>query len=207
MNQNRQYELMAGAALDKIQKCAPSALAERMNFGWDGQQLTALSLGIPFSIRWQDGEVQPKLNSWHALTILQYLANGEGIEPTGRYIALSDFRQGGLARGISFDRGNDRVLERLGTYDAATLRAGAVKLGGRELREKPDLTFLFSFLPKLPVKLHIWLADEDFPATGKVLFDASAERDLQIEAAGTAAGILLELLEKAAAELANSSTG
>lgn len=59
-----------------------------------------------------------------------------------------------------------------------------------------DLSFLFSFLPHIPIKFNLWLPDEEFPASGKILFDASAENDLQIEAAGTAAAICLSLLEK-----------
>ena len=55
---------------------------------------------------------------------------------------------------------------------------------------------MFSFLPHIPIKFNLWLPDEEFSASGKVLFDASAENDLQIEAAGTAAAICLSLLER-----------
>ena len=58
------------------------------------------------------------------------------------------------------------------------------------------VSFLFSFLPHIPIKFNLWLPDEEFSASGKILLDASAENDLQIEAAGTAAAICLSLLER-----------
>ena len=101
-----------------------------------------------------------------------------------------------MAKGTSFDRDNDRIISRIGLHDPQAIREAAAKLGGTELHEKSDLSFLFSFLPHIPIKLNLWLPDEEFPASGKVLFDASAENDLQIEAAGTAAAICLSLLER-----------
>ena len=88
------------------------------------------------------------------------------------------------------------MISRIGLHDPQAIREAAAKLGGTELHEKSDLSFLFSFLPHIPIKFNLWLPDEEFPASGKVLFDASAENDLQIEAAGTAAAICLSLLER-----------
>ena len=101
-----------------------------------------------------------------------------------------------LGKGTSFDRDNDRIISRIGLHDPQAIREAAAKLGGTELQEKSDLSFLFSFLPHIPIKFNLWLPDEEFSASGKILFDASAENDLQIEAAGTAAAICLSLLEK-----------
>lgn len=198
---NRQYERMAEAAAEKLRLRSPEELAAKTGFFWDDKQLTAASLGIPVAVSPADWSVSPGLDSWHALTILQYLASTTGAMPTGCFLSISDFRSGGLARGTSFDRLNDSAIQRLGTYPVSVLRSAADMLGGTELKEKSDLTFLFSFLPYLPIKLNLWLADDDFPASGKVLFDASAETELQVEAAGTAAGILLTLLEAAAVRL------
>ena len=48
----------------------------------------------------------------------------------------------------------------------------------------------------LPVILKIWLPDEDFPASGRLLLDASADHYLTIEDAVTVAEILLERLSQ-----------
>ncbi len=196
MKNNRQFELMRSAAIQKLQNTDPKRLSALTGLSWNGNEFEAETLGIPIRINWPDCRIVPEVDMWHNLTILQYLANTEGITPTGKFIAMSDFHSGGLARGTSFDRENDRTISRIGQHDPQLIRNAASKLGGVELDEKSDLTFLFSFLPKVPIKLNLWLADEDFPASGKVLFDASAEDNLQIEAAGTAAAICLSLLER-----------
>ncbi len=201
MENNRQYELMRSAVRQKIVNADPVRQAALTGFHWNGTAFEAQTLGIPIQISFPECRITPALEMWHDLTILQYLANTEGTALTGNYIALGEFRSGGLARGTSFDRENDRIISRIGQHDPQAIRVAAAKLGGTELHEKSDLTFLFSFLPHIPVKFSLWLADEEFPASGKVLFDASAENDLQVEAAGTAAGIALMLLEKSLREL------
>ena len=196
MKNNRQYELMRDAARQKLKDADPVQLSVLTGLRWDGTAFETETLGIPIRICWPECRMIPELDMWHDLTILQYLANTEGTMLIGKFLALSEFHSGGLARGTSFDRDNDRIISRIGLHDPQAIREAAAKLGGTELHEKSDLSFLFSFLPHIPIKLNLWLPDEEFPASGKVLFDASAENDLQIEAAGTAAAICLSLLER-----------
>ena len=196
MENNRQFELMRSAARQKLEGADPVQLSLLTGLCWDGRTFDAETLGIPIRISWPECQISPVLEMWHELTILQYLANTKGTALIGKFLALSEFHSGGLAKGTSFDRDNDRMISRIGLHDPQAIREAAAKLGGTELHEKSDLSFLFSFLPHIPIKLNLWLPDEEFPASGKVLFGASAENDLQIEAAGTAAAICLSLLER-----------
>lgn len=196
MENNRQFELMRSAARQKLEGADPVRLSVLTGLCWDGRTFNTETLGIPIQISWPECQISPALEMWHDLTILQYLANTEGTTLIGKFLALSEFHSGGLAKGTSFDRDNDRIISRIGLHDPQAIREAAAKLGGTELHEKSDLSFLFSFLPRIPIKFNLWLPDEEFPASGKVLFDASAENDLQIEAAGTAAAICLSLLER-----------
>lgn len=196
MENNRQFELMRSAARQKLEGADPVQLSVLTGLCWDGRTFDTETLGIPIRISWPECQISPALEMWHDLTILQYLANTKGTTLMGKFLALSEFRSGGLAKGTSFDR--------IMTVLSAGLSAGPSGNPGKplrswveaELQEKSDLSFLFSFLPHIPIKFNLWLPDEEFPASGKILFDASAENDLQIEAAGTAAAICLSLLEK-----------
>lgn len=196
MEQNRQYEQMLSAAREKLSGMAPGAIARATGFSWDGSLFTAESLGISYQIRWADLDMTPMPDMWHRLIILQYMAFARDIPLTGHYISLCDFREGGLARGSSFDRENDRMLRIIGTHDAGTIQKAAAALGGTQIPGKADLSIRFPFLPKFPMVLNLWLEDEEFPASGKVLLDAASEHFLQVEAAGTATGILLAELNK-----------
>ncbi len=195
MKNNRQYLQMLKAAKEKLKTLDPLEIARTTGFTWDDNFFETGTLGIPIQIHWPDCEITPKLDMWHHLTILQYMAGADETPLTGHYISLCDFREGGLVRGSSFDRENDRTIAIIGKHDMAAIQKAAEKLGGTKIPGKSDISIRFSFLPKLPMVLNLWLEDEDFPASGKVLLDAAVENILQVEAAGTAAGILLEKLK------------
>ena len=91
-----------------------------------------------------------------------------------------------------------RKLRISDAHDHAALTAAAVRLNGVPAAGKADFSAGFSFLPNFPLELHLWLADEEFPAACKVLCNGAAEHYLKVEAAGTAAGLLLRQLEEAA---------
>lgn len=196
MKNNRQYAQMLCAAKEKLSGRDPAEIARAAGLLWNGRTFEAVTLGIPIQIHWPDCEIEPQLDMWHCLTILQYLAGAKGTPPAGRFICLSDFREGGLVRGSSFDRENDRIIGMIGKNDAAAIQKAAAELGGTVISGKADMTIRFSFLPDFPLMLNLWLEDEDFPASGKVLLDAAMESAMQVEAAGTAAGILLAMLEE-----------
>ena len=65
----------------------------------------------------------------------------------GKFLALSEFHAGGLAKGTSFDRDNDRIISRIGLHDPQAIREAAAKLGGTELHEKSICPFCFPFCP------------------------------------------------------------
>ncbi len=196
MTSNRQYTQMLCAAKEKLSGRAPVEIARAAELLWNGRAFEAVTLGIPIQIHWPDCEIVLQPDLWHGLTILQYLAGAKGTPPAGRFVSLSDFREGGLVRGSSFDRENDRIIGRIGKNDTAAIQTAAAKLGGAVIQGKADMTIRFSFLPNFPLVLNLWLEDEDFPASGKVLLDAATESALPVEAAGTAAGVLLAMLEE-----------
>ena len=74
------------------------------------------------------------------------------------------------------------------------------QLGGHILEGgKADVSAVFRFLPRYPMLLNLWLADDEFPASGKVLINSGTGLALGLEAAGTIAINLVDELCKAAA--------
>ena len=60
-----------------------------------------------------------------------------------------------------------------------------------------DFCARFDFAPRYPVRLKIWFADKEFPASGRLLLDESAPHYLTIEDAVTAASLILDRLTQA----------
>lgn len=201
MTENRQYAEMRRAAAERLAVRDPAELAARGGLDYDRERgsMALRVFGQELTLRFPSLELTPEPGMWIDLTILQYLDAADGTPLTGRDMGLSEFAEGGLVRGSSFDRENDRLLARIGSFDPAVIRAAAAKLGGEELDSRADLCFRFRFLPRFPMTVSLWLADEEFPAGGKVLLDASAEHYLLVEAAGSLGVVLLEKLAAACA--------
>lgn len=202
MRENRQYAEMFAAAAAKLANRQPGDIAGKANVRWEADRRVFAfeTLGQQVHIHWPDCAAGSPLEMWHHLTVLQYLSEADGSPLAERWISLREFREGGLIRGSSFDLENDRIVRgRLGQLSIEALAEAAARLGGVPVEGKADLSVRFSFMPNFPLALHLWLADEEFPAACKVLCNGAAEHYLKVEAAGTAAGILLRRLENAAA--------
>ena len=55
---------------------------------------------------------------------------------------------------------------------------------------------MFHLFPNYPITVNIWWADDEFPASGKMLVNASADHYLTIEDAVTAGEVLLNRLQQ-----------
>ena len=62
-------------------------------------------------------------------------------------------------------------------------------------------THLFPVLPRYPVTLKIWFADEEFPVSGKIFLQDHADHYLSVEDAVTVGEILLQKLSEAFSSL------
>jgi len=196
LENNRQFQEMFSSVRDRLQVREPGDIARCTGMDWNGTYFAVCSFGAQLQISWPDCTIIPAQDMWNTLVLLQYMLYADGAALTERYISLCEFREGGLVRGNSFDRENDRIIRGIGKHDAALIRRAAAKLGGEELRGKADLSFRFWFLPRYPMQLNLWLEDEEFPASGKILLEAATESSLQVEAAGMLSGVLLENLRK-----------
>ena len=161
---------------------------------------------------------------WQHLVVLQYLdalcsgVGGLAGSAAGSAGNMSDGTTGGLAdgswatigslepadvmRGASFDRDISRLIgSKLGKCSKQDILAACEKLGGQILEGgKADVSAVFRFLPRYPMLLNLWLADDEFPASGKVLINSGAGLALGLEAAGTIAVYLVDELCSAAAK-------
>lgn len=199
MEENRQFQEMLGAAEKKLEGMSAQEIAERGGLAFDAAKnmFSFESFGRRVQVSYPDLTLDCEVDMWMHLTILQYMAEADGHPLVSEWISLSDLQVGGLVRGASFDRENDALIKRgIGKLDVETLRRVGRKMGAVEVSSKADLSLQFWFMPRFPYLLNLWFADEEFPASGKVLCDRAAEHYLKVEAAGTIAGLLLQELEK-----------
>lgn len=192
---NRQYDEMRTAAVARLCGADPRAIAERTGMTYDANANALLleSFGKPVRLDCETWAAQPSLEMWHHLALLQYLDGADGDVPGADWIGLSEIAGGGQSRGASFDREIDELVARnLSGAEPERIHAACRALGGRILKDaRADLSAEFDFAPCWPPRLNLWFADEEFPASAKVLVNAAVSHCLGLEAAGTVAMLLV----------------
>lgn len=203
MNASRgnQYDVMLAAAVARLDGASPEAIAALAGIPYDAESgaFTFESFGRRVELTWPGFEAVG-LDMWHHLALLQYLVSADGNGSSGRWVSLADL--GEVSRGESFNRELDRLIaDCLSRFTAGELEQRCLSLGGRLISGQPaDLCAIFDFAPRCPFQLNLWVADDEFPASGRVLVDAAIGRTMGVEVAGTAAQYLVKLLAEADAQ-------
>lgn len=193
-NKNQMFSNMHRAALRWLRDRSPEEISRRANVSYDGVAFHLKSLGQDISVTYPDYHMDTQLHQWHVLTILHYLSNADGTPLSGDLISFARHKNG-LVRGGGFDRNVERIIrDRLGILSEEELLRRIYSLGGEIISGNADICASFSYLPNYPVYLKIWFADDEFPASGRMLLDASAEHYLTIEDAVTIGEMILERL-------------
>ena len=189
--------------------------------------LVIASLNETFTLDWPSCGWHEAPENWQSLVLLHYLDLADGTpvlaygpeadtfaEAAGSICAAEGSKKAGsistaklitmkqvpdgLVRGSKFEFTAARSFERiLRGCTAEQIRSAASSLGAVETDGKGDLCFCFPFAPRFPVFLQVWLADEDFPASGHLYLDISAGRYLTIEDIVTVGEILIKRFEDA----------
>lgn len=193
-DKNQLFSNMHSAALIRLSDCTPEDICRRGNVSFSKNEFRITSLGQNITITYPDYKFHPELPHWQTLTILHYLSSADGTPLSGNLISFSQHKDG-LIRGSKFDRNAERIMEtKLGMVSLEELSHRIQRLGGELLRGNADLFARFSYLPNYPVYLKLWLSDDEFPTSGRMFLDASAEHYLSIEDAVTIGELILEKL-------------
>ena len=174
----------------------PQDIAEKTGIAYDEEhaQFHFMSLGREIIVSYPAYEIMPQTDEWHQLVILHYMKLADGTALTGAWTSMGAIKDG-LIRGGDFDRRCEHVIgQRIGQITAEQFADKCRSIGGRITDSNADLAVYFDFLPRYPMLLKLWFADEEFSASGKLLLDAGADHYLTIEDAVTAGQIVMEKL-------------
>ena len=192
--ENRQFELMLEAARSRLLRHVPEEISEKAGVRYENGAFWVRTLGRCVEVQWPDGKITPPVSKWHALTLLHYLDLADGTPLSGRTITFSQYKDG-LVRGGGLDRNAELIVRRdLGVLPREELARRCETLGAELLPSNADFCARFDFAPRYPVWLKVWFADEEFPASGRLLVDESAPKYLTIEDAVTVGSLILDCL-------------
>lgn len=198
MQENRMFAQMMLAARQRLEGRNAFEIASKAGIEYDANAACfhMQSLGTEYSVSWPELEIQPEAEGWHQLLILHYLDLADGTACANHLVSFAQLRDG-MVRGGGFDRRCEEALQALmAQMDGEGLMRRCMDMGGKMIDSNADFAVELPFLPKLPVTLKLWFADEDFPASGRMLLDAGADHYFTIEDAVTMGEIILERLSK-----------
>lgn len=192
--ENRQFDMMLSVARERLAQHEPEKIAQRAGAAYHDGAFELLTFGQNVTVRLPDCAMEPPLSKWHTLTLLHYLDLADGTKPSGRTIPFSQYRDG-LIRGGGLDRNAELIIRRdLGVLPPKELERRCRALGAEVLQSNADFCARFDFAPYYPVWLKVWFADEEFPASGRLLVDETAPHHLTIEDAVTVGSLILDQL-------------
>ncbi|MEW5911484.1 MAG: DUF3786 domain-containing protein [Thermodesulfobacteriota bacterium] len=193
------YEKVYAGLVARLAAAPLAAHAADLGLAWqDGAALAPL-LGRDFlvgpqGVRAVDGSPVPVT---HRIVLAWYLLRQGRGEPAGRFVPYRE-----LPGGADFARYLAQAVEgRLAQGFAGRLPAlvkAAQALSGRvSAQAAHDVTLDFMALPKLPLRLKFYDADEEFPAEAKLFYDLTAPNILDLECLAALGWMLMQELERA----------
>lgn len=191
------FEEMLASARKRLEHRRPEELAQRSGSIYypENRMIRLTSLGQSISIRLPLYEFEQPVREWHQLVILHYLDLADQTPVSEEQITFGNLKDG-LIRGTKFDHTMDRELTVFLKNKSEEQILRIIKAcGGRIMPSNADICARFEVLPCYPLWLKIWLADEEFDTSGKVLLSKSADHYLTIEDAVTVGDVFLERLK------------
>lgn len=197
VNRNRAFDEMEKAILPKLRDRKPEDISDNTGFVYDSekQQFHITTLANEFTVDYPSFQFSLELEGWYHLLVLHYMSQADGTMPTEELISLGSLKDG-LIRGTKFDRDMEQTLSaRFKGKTEEEIWSMFEKLDGKRKEGKGDLCIEIPFFPRYPVIFNVWLEDEEFPVSVKMLVDKSADHYLTIEDAVTLGEVLLNQLQ------------
>ena len=194
---NRAFDEMRKVARGWLAGRDPAGIARNAGVNYDPErsELALTSLGRELRLRWPDCAVSGEIGEWHELLLLHYLHMADGAPLSQEWTGFAELRDG-MVRGGGFDRDSaERLSRMLGARTPEEVECACAALGGATVGSNADYAAIFSILPRFPIQLKLWFADDEFPASAKLLLRKGADHYLTIEDAVTAGEVLLGELE------------
>ncbi len=197
------YEKVYRELLERLERHHLAGAAEALGLEMSGPAVRVPCLGRDYlvegsGVRRSDGSAVPLT---HRVVLAYYLMHGGRGEPAQRFVPYRELPGGqDFARSLS-GMVEDR-LARFFSGKLSLLQQAAAARGARpwQVESSVDGAWLFPALPRVPLLLTFYDADEEFPAEAKLFYDLTAPNFLDLECLAVLGLMLVLELEEAAPE-------
>lgn len=194
------YRKAFEVALEKFRQQDPCFAASHTGTAYDFEEgcFAFDSMGREARVTYPGGEAYWAADGkalsmdWHLIAI-NYLARGDGRPLTGRLISYRELDGGKVFFPNLKEKTIDRLAAVLGPRPSPDIQRVFALYQGTPV-EGCDLGATFYLFPCFPVTVKLWLADDEFPPSANILFDAAAGGYLHTEDIAAAASIVANCL-------------
>lgn len=172
-------------ALEKFRACSLEDMARCSGYSIEGNALVLEFLGQHFKVVYPSGQFVPmqasdgELPLATQILILHYVTNLSQPLEAGKLISYKELPGGAIYIKPFTGRAIDPLVRTFGSNPDSLLEV-VTRLGGQS-NGLGDVGVTYRVFPRIPVALILWRADDEFPASGNILFDASAPLILPTE--------------------------
>jgi hypothetical protein len=157
-------------------------IAYDIGAGIKGNSLLLRCMGREFLID-PSGEITTSgfITPWMKILLLHYIKIGGRADSFGRWVSFSELKSG-MVKSSSFHRDCEEPLRRMLDSDLQVMKQLLETFGAEESDDFPaQYAWQISLLPKVPVAVLYWAADDEFDSKLKILFDSTADKFLDVE--------------------------
>lgn len=186
------------AAKKRLEGKNPIEIAKNSGAEFDEEKsiLKIKSLDAIFELEYPTYDMKEKRDDWQILTLLHYLDLADNTLILSKQIKFGELKDG-LIRGARFDKTVEVELERfLKNKDEKQVIEVFKSLDAKFIDSKADLSAVFYIYPYYPVTISIWFEDEEFPPTGKMFLDKTADHYLTIEDAVGVGELMIKIINE-----------
>lgn len=174
------------------------AAAQRLDGRYHNGRITVKVLGKDFHVDTQ-GRLSAEIhtNAWVSVPVLTYILYGNGANPIHKWVPFRELSAGKSWAGL-FEQRCEKPLKQIAD-SAPDLFTDMLDLfNGRDGRDQfdADVAIILHPLPKVPMAICYWQAEEGLESSLHVFFDATVEENLTIGAVFSLGAGLVRMLEK-----------
>jgi hypothetical protein len=136
---------------------------------------------------------------WLTVPALDYILNGEGLEPSGRWVPLRELERG-QDWGRFFEHQCEKPMKKIADNYPDFFSDILHIFSGKQIEERfdSDISVVLHPLPKLSVLVCYWMPEEDLESDFHLFFDETADRNLSLQSIYSIMTGMLVMLQKIA---------
>jgi len=158
------------------------AAAGRLGGRFSDGRLTLKVLGKDFSVD-AAGNLSADIhvNPWVAIPFLDYVLNGKGITPSGRWVSFRELKEG-QERYPLFQKRCEAAMKQVADHYTDLFDDMVHIFGGRQVAEafESDISVVLHPLPKFPMMICYWKPEDGLASSLNTFFDEKGAGNLEI---------------------------